>query len=230
MRILYCLTILWTLVFSVGLAAPEIRINIPEYSLSLYDDQRFLAAYSIAVGTPYEQTPTGQYHIFYKEEYPAWIPGSGFTDHTPVPPGPDNPLGTRWLEFKTGYGIHGTNKGWDILYPVSGGCIRMQNSDVQAIYDKVPLGTPVTITYQTLLLREKPDGLYLKILPDIYHQGSSSSGQLLQLFVPYASRYTLMAEAASLLTAATEGEEKKIAVPTLIKSPANNRPPQDKPR
>ena len=98
----------------IKLATPEILINIPEYTLSLIDQGKIIRQFDIAVGTPYEQTPIGSFAVFSKMENPTWYPGSNFSDHTPVPPGPDNPLGTRWMEFVQNYGIHGTNKDWDI--------------------------------------------------------------------------------------------------------------------
>jgi len=44
------------------------------------------------------------------------------------------------------YGIHGTNKPWQIGDLVSGGCIRLFNHDVELIYDWIPIGTQVVIT------------------------------------------------------------------------------------
>lgn len=69
-----------------ALAQPEIHINIPSYTLQLFDNGQLIKEYNIAVGTPYEQTPTGNYAIFSKQQYPTWYPGSNFTDRTPVPP------------------------------------------------------------------------------------------------------------------------------------------------
>lgn len=194
MRFICSLVTALIITMSSALASPEIYINIPEYALRLVDNGQVIKTYSIAVGTPYEQTPTGNFQIFSKQEYPTWFPGSNFTDRTPVPPGPDNPLGTCWMEFTPNYGIHGTNKGWDISYPVSGGCIRMQDADARELYDKVPLGTPVTIAYQTMSITEKPDGLFVKILPDIYNRQTNAAEQLQQLFTPYAGRYTMLKE------------------------------------
>ncbi|MEG6586813.1 L,D-transpeptidase [Dendrosporobacter sp. 1207_IL3150] len=189
MRVLLCVFYLLVTCVSLAFAQPEIRVNIPAFKLLLIENDQIIKEYNIAVGTPYEQTPTGAFKIFYKEQNPTWIPGSNFNDHTPVPPGPENPLGTRWMEFKTNYGIHGTNKGWDISYPVSGGCLRMQDSDAREIYELVQIGTPVIITYETLLLIEKPDGLYLKAFPDIYNRGTNTTARLLEFYQPYASKY-----------------------------------------
>ncbi|MBP2641383.1 MAG: ErfK/YbiS/YcfS/YnhG family protein [Firmicutes bacterium] len=192
MRILIlALLFLWAF-YPTAWAAPEIHINVPEFMLRLLDRDKLVKEYPIALGTPYERTPIGNYKIFYKEKNPTWIPGSGFLDKTPVPPGSNNPLGTRWMEFKPTYGIHGTNKDWDIDYPVSGGCIRMHNVDVEELYELVDVGTPVIITYQALLLKERDNSLYLIVLPDIYDQKQITRENVLELFKPYANRYKLI--------------------------------------
>jgi hypothetical protein len=194
-------------------ASPEIYINIPEYVLFIIDNGKTVKKYDIAVGTPYEQTPTGKFVIFAKEENPTWYPGSKFTDRTPVPPGPDNPLGSRWLEFSPSYGIHGTNKGWDISYPVSGGCIRMNDIDAQEVYTIVDIGTPVTIVYETLRVVEKPDGLYLKVLPDIYGRKVSTEETFQNLYAPFAAAgYKIIRQILFPLKDREEEYEIKFAV------------------
>lgn len=192
MRILIMITLFLCFLQPAVWATPAIHINIPELVLRLYDDNKLLKEYPIAVGTAYEKTPVGNYKIFDKEKDPTWIPGSGFTDKTPVPPGADNPLGSRWMEFSPSFGIHGTNKDWDIEYPVSGGCIRMHNADVEELYEMVDIGTPVIITYQTLLLKERDKSIYLTLLPDIYNSKDGSKEKVLTLFKPYAKKYKLL--------------------------------------
>lgn len=192
MRILMMVALLIGFFQSAVWAKPAIQINIPELALRLYDNNTLLKEYPVALGTSYERTPVGNYKIVNKEKDPTWIPGSGFSDKTPVPPGADNPLGSRWMEFSSAYGIHGTNKDWDIEYPVSGGCIRMHNADVEALYQLVDIGTPVTITYQTLLLKERNKSVYLTVLPDIYNHQDDSKEKVSELFKPYAKKYKLL--------------------------------------
>lgn len=198
---------------ATALASPEIHINIPEYILLVVDKGEVIKKYNIAVGTLYEQTPTGKFTIFAKEKNPTWYPGSNFTDRTPVPPGPENPLGSRWLEFSPSYGIHGTNKGWDISCPVSGGCIRMNDADAREIYTIVDIGTPVTIVYETLRIVEKSDGLYLKIAPDIYGRKNSTPEAFQKLYQPFAAiGYKLIQPLQFPLKDSEEVYEIKIAV------------------
>ena len=58
--------ILLTFFGSVGLAKPEIALNIPEYTLRLVDGAVVLKEYEVAVGTVVEPTPVGKFAVFYK--------------------------------------------------------------------------------------------------------------------------------------------------------------------
>lgn len=224
MRILLCLLLLFVATMPVTIAMQEIHINIPSFNLQLCDnDGKLLKEYDIALGTPYEQTPVGTFRIFLKEEYPTWTPGENFTDRTPVPPGPDNPLGTRWMEFKANYGIHGTNKGWDISYPVSGGCIRMHDKDARELYDQVAIGTPVVITYETIFLFEKQDGLYAKIFPDIYHTKTNTLARFISKYNLYAAKYPNIKQPIFPADDSETAVEQKLADLTSAAYPTKNK-------
>lgn len=212
LRIVLCLLLLLTCFAASGIASPAIHINIPEYVLTVTDKGQIVKKYDIAVGTPYEQTPTGSFAIFFKQEYPVWYPGAKFTDRTPVPPGPDNPLGSRWMEFAPSYGIHGTNVDWSISYPVSGGCIRMHDKDAVELYEMVGIGTPVTVTYETLRLQEKADGLYLKVLPDIYDRKTSTAERFAVMFAGLAADWRVIRPPLFPLKEAEEAYEVRFAV------------------
>ncbi len=54
-------------------------------------------------------------------------------------------LGTHRLILGDGYLIHGTNEADSIGEPVSHGCVRMYNEDIDHLYALVPIGTPVYI-------------------------------------------------------------------------------------
>lgn len=212
MRLVLCLILLLTVISGSSHASPELYINIPEYKLTMIDKGQVVKSYDIAVGTPYEQTPVGRFAVFLKLEYPVWYPGAKFADRTPVAPGPDNPLGSRWMEFAPSYGIHGTNVDWSISYPVSGGCIRMHDADARELYEKVDIGTPVTVVYETLLLVERKDGLYLKVLPDIYGRQTSSRERFLALFSPVAAGWRTISQPVFPLKEAEDAYEVKFAV------------------
>jgi L,D-transpeptidase ErfK/SrfK len=82
---------------------------------------------------------------------PSWgNPGSAWAANMPayIPPGPSNPLGTRALNLNaSGIRIHGTTSDWSIGRAASHGCMRMHRWDVEELFDRVEIGTPVLITY-----------------------------------------------------------------------------------
>jgi lipoprotein-anchoring transpeptidase ErfK/SrfK len=94
-----------------------------------------------------------------KAEWPWWRPTDKMISRSPakyaryakgMPGGPGNPLGARALYLyrdgaDTMYRIHGTTEPWSIGRAVSNGCIRMLNEHVIALYDRVPIGTPVVV-------------------------------------------------------------------------------------
>ena len=64
----------------------------------------------------------------------------------PFRPGPNNPLGTRWMGLSApGVGIHGTDEPGSIGWNASHGCIRMQVVDSEWLFTKVRVGTTVFI-------------------------------------------------------------------------------------
>jgi lipoprotein-anchoring transpeptidase ErfK/SrfK len=77
-----------------------------------------------------------------------------------MPGGVENPLGARALylyqgERDTLYRIHGTNEPSTIGQAVSSGCIRLLNEDVFDLFNRVPLGTKVTV-YAAGARRSRP--------------------------------------------------------------------------
>jgi lipoprotein-anchoring transpeptidase ErfK/SrfK len=63
-----------------------------------------------------------------------------------IPPGPENPIKSRWMGIYAGAGIHGTDAVSSIGQRASHGCIRMLIPDVVELYDRIPVGTPVFIS------------------------------------------------------------------------------------
>ena len=94
-----------------------------------------------------------------KAEWPSWTPTQNMIRREPakyakyaggVPGGPGNPLGARALYLYKGsrdtyYRIHGTTQPSSIGRSVSNGCIRMVNSHVIDLYNRVPLGSRVVV-------------------------------------------------------------------------------------
>ncbi len=146
----------------------KIRINIPEYQLYLYRGSELLRTFYVAVGKQDSPSPIGNFRIVTKVTDPTWYPPDR---RPPVPPGPSNPLGKYWLGLnRQGYGIHGNNAEWSIGNAISKGCFRMHNEDIKYLFSLVPTGTPVEITYVTMVGGlDGPDRAWLKLFPDIYH-------------------------------------------------------------
>jgi len=70
-------------------------------------------------------------------------------DGKTIPPGPHNPVGTRWMGLSIkGYGIHGTNEPKSIGKAASHGCIRMAKADLEELYPLVQVGDTVEIVGQ----------------------------------------------------------------------------------
>ena len=64
--------------------------------------------------------------------------------------GIENPLGARALYLYRGgqdtfFRLHGTTEPETIGTAVSSGCIRLVNHDIIDLYNRVPLGTTVTV-------------------------------------------------------------------------------------
>jgi len=87
-------------------------------------------------------------------EWPPWHPTKSEIERlgvpTFVPPGPDNPMGSRALYLYSGgkdtlFRIHGTNQPEYIGSSISSGCIRLTNEDVIDLYSRVKMGTVVVV-------------------------------------------------------------------------------------
>jgi lipoprotein-anchoring transpeptidase ErfK/SrfK len=122
-----------------------IEINKSKNTLSLFKNKKLVDTFQVATGKNADLTPVGTFEIVNKIQDP-WYSPKGIAGKDP-----QNPLGTRWLGLSvpdtggTKYGIHGTNNPSSIGKYASLGCIRMNNKDVQQLYDHIPIGTVVVI-------------------------------------------------------------------------------------
>jgi lipoprotein-anchoring transpeptidase ErfK/SrfK len=104
--------------------------------------------FGVATGQASYPTPLGSFEIVRMQRNPWWIPPDSdwAKNEKPVPPGPGNPLGTRWMGVNSpGVGIHGTPDAASIGYSASHGCIRMLVPEAEWLFERVELGTPVYI-------------------------------------------------------------------------------------
>jgi len=117
-------------------------------SLYLYDGRKLVRRLGVATGQSRYPTPLGTFAVVDKQYNPWWYPPSSdwAKGLKPVPPGPGNPLGTRWMGLTGGLvGIHGTPDAASIGYSASHGCIRMRIPDAEWLFEHIDVGTPVVI-------------------------------------------------------------------------------------
>jgi L,D-transpeptidase catalytic domain len=127
---------------------PVIVIRRGSNLLRLYRGMRPWRAFGVATGQATYPTPLGRFQIVVKWRNPWWYPPSSpwARGLKPVPPGPGNPLGTRWMGLSSpGVGIHGTPDAASIGYSASHGCIRMRIPEAEWLFRHVEIGTPVFI-------------------------------------------------------------------------------------
>jgi len=109
---------------------------------------RVARRFGVATGQASYPTPLGSYEIATKQRDPWWRPpDSEWAEGAePIPPGPGNPLGTRWMGLSApAVGIHGTPDAASIGYSASHGCIRMLVPQAEWLFERVEEGTPVYI-------------------------------------------------------------------------------------
>jgi lipoprotein-anchoring transpeptidase ErfK/SrfK len=139
--------------FGVQHRPGQIIVSFSDRKLYLVTKPGEAISYPIAV--PREQSRwQGTLQVSSKRVDPPWTPTAEMLRENPklprhVPGGdPMNPMGARALYLgATMYRIHGTDAPWSIGQAVSKGCIRMYNKDVIDLYDRVPVGTRVAVSW-----------------------------------------------------------------------------------
>jgi len=127
---------------------PVVVIQRESRMLHLYEAGKRVRSFPIATGAAEFPTPLGEFTIVDMQRNPWWYPppSDWAKDAEPIPPGPGNPLGTRWMGFdRYLVGIHGTSNAASIGTPASHGCVRMYTWDAEWLFDRVRHGTPVFI-------------------------------------------------------------------------------------
>ncbi len=94
-----------------------------------------------------------------------------------VDAGPDNPLGERWIGLGLpGFGFHGTLSPTSVGSAASHGCMRMYSGSVRELFEKVQVGWPVRLEYETARLGTTADGTICAVVfPDVYSQKPSDT-------------------------------------------------------
>lgn len=145
----------------------SIKTDLAPGTVIIHTDEKFLyyvsgknKAIRYGVGVGREGFGwNGEVAIKRKAEWPTWTPpaemrarerAEGRELPISMEGGIENPLGARALYLYKGnqdtmYRIHGTNQPWSIGLNLSSGCIRMNNKDVEHLYELTSIGTKVIV-------------------------------------------------------------------------------------
>ncbi len=142
------------------------------YPPSTDSEPQQVLTYPIGIGRVGWETPLGVTRVVAKARDPSWwVPASVRREHAAqgnplpsvVPPGPDNPLGTRVLKLEMpGYLIHGTNQPYGVGMRVSHGCVRLYPENIEFLYTLVDIGESVTIINEPYQLGRRDGVLYFE--------------------------------------------------------------------
>ncbi len=144
-----------------GLVVNNAQMRLFYFEPPAADGTQVVYTHPIGIGRIGRATPTGQSTVIDKATDPTWYPPLSVRrehaeqgDPLPaiVPPGPDNPLGRHVLRLGLpSYLIHGTNQPPGVGMRVSAGCVRMFPEDIEALYPRIALGTPVRLINEPVL-------------------------------------------------------------------------------
>jgi hypothetical protein len=127
---------------------PVVVIHRGSNRMEVFNGSRPWRVIPVATGQSIYPTPLGNWHVVDMQRNPWWRPPDSdwAKGLKPIPPGPGNPLGTRWMGLDAaGVGMHGTPDASSIGYSASHGCIRMYVPDAEWLFNQVRIGTPVFI-------------------------------------------------------------------------------------
>jgi murein L,D-transpeptidase YcbB/YkuD len=126
------LLLVWPALAAAGL---RLEVNLPAYSLRLYDGDDLVMARPVTIGAPEHPTPVGRWQVRRLIWNPRWMPPPSMDTGRarPMPPGPGNPMGAVKLPLTGAIYLHGTERRGEIGRPASHGCIRLANADARAL-------------------------------------------------------------------------------------------------
>jgi L,D-transpeptidase ErfK/SrfK len=176
-------------------------LNLAEYRLYYYPEVEdgetaVVMTYPISIGRMDWETPLGKTAVISKVRNPSWyVPKSVRDEHAAdgrplppvVPPGPDNPLGKYAMRLGLpGYLIHGTNRPAGVGMRVTHGCVRMFPEDIQYLFGKIDLDTPVRIINEPVKMGWAGDELVMEVHPVLESaesllQEDSATGELQEI-------------------------------------------------
>ena len=130
-----------------------IIVNTHDRFLYLVQGNNRAIRYGVGVGRDGFQWG-GVHRISRKAEWPDWTPPSEMIARQPYLPrfmagGSGNPMGARAMYIgATVYRVHGTNAPETIGHSVSSGCFRLVNSEIEDLYERVPVGTKIVVQHR----------------------------------------------------------------------------------
>jgi L,D-transpeptidase ErfK/SrfK len=155
-------------------------LNLAEYRMYYFPEPEpgkpaYVYTYPMSIGRMDWETPLGRTTIVAMAKDPAWYPPQSVRDEHEadgdplprvVPPGPENPLGTRALRLGLpGYLIHGTNRPAGVGMRVSHGCVRMFPEDIEFLFEHIRVQTPVRIINVPVKIGWEGDALVAEVHP-----------------------------------------------------------------
>ena len=155
-------------------------LNLAEYRMYYYPkpdkgQTAVVMTYPISIGRMDWETPIGRTRIISKVRDPAWYPPKSVREEHAaegrplpniVPPGPDNPLGRFAMRLDIpGYLIHSTNRPAGVGMRVTHGCIRMFPEDIEHLFEKIDVRTPVRIINEPVKIGWFGDELVMEVHP-----------------------------------------------------------------
>ena len=182
-----------------------IVVNIPEMRLYFYPPAKpgeapVVETYPISVGRMDWRTPVGLTRVTAKQKDPPWYPpasvraearADGREMPKVVPAGPDNPLGRHAIRLALpSYLIHGTNNPWGVGMRVTHGCVRMYPEDIEAVFDRVPVGTAVRIVNQPYKVGWHAGRMYLEVHPVLEEERANQQNPLVAAANAVSQRLT----------------------------------------
>ncbi|MEE2996372.1 MAG: L,D-transpeptidase family protein [Pseudomonadota bacterium] len=150
-----------------------ILINLADQRMYLFHpDGSTVDSVPLGIGNEGWDTPKGTTTVVRKKKNPTWyVPKSVLKDQPELPgvvkPGPDNPLGAHAVYLGwSAYLFHGTNKPYGVGRRVSHGCVRLYPEDIARIFDKIKIGTKVTVIDQAMKIARLEKELWLEVHPN----------------------------------------------------------------
>ena len=132
----------------------RIEVDASRQRVKAYGEgDKLIAIFPATVGSVDRPTPKGEFKVTKISENPVYnydpalhLRGVHVDEKLNIPPGPNNPVGSVWIELSAdGYGIHGTPEPDKISKSASHGCIRLTNWDALELAKHLSRGTVVVI-------------------------------------------------------------------------------------